>query len=1216
MNPIKTLFDETKDIYRTIEKVVTFGNLSEEALSKEIGEYVVTDKLRDNFETLLEALDAGLRDSSHEIGVWVSGFYGSGKSSFSKYIGLALDQKRTIDGKPLRDRLANRINSATIEPLLNSLVKKYDPVVFLIDLSAQQIGSYDLAPVGTIIYNEVMKWAGYPSEEKMALFERMLEMDGKLDTFKQTLRDEKDTDWDEVKHTNPLKAKAMAQNMAPVLYPQIWTDARSFQIMQIDSIESEQERMIKMLALIRKRTGHDNVIFIVDEVGQYISAKEDLILALQGTLHNLKDIGQGKAWLLATAQQTLTEDNANARYNSDKLYKLNDRFPIKIDIEASDIKEIATKRLLGKSVAGNSALKALYGQHGESLRIRTKLENAEKTIFKADLTEKDFIDLYPFLPNHFTLLLTLLGKLASRRGGIGLRSVIRVVQDVLIDRSHQPLAEMEVGTLATTVSIFNILRADIQKSYGYVVEAVDKVGSIYDDDSLEHHVAKSVAVLQIVDDFSLTVNNLAVMMHSSVSSPSLKDQVRQKVDELKGNRSLTLKEVDGQLRFMTDAILRIDDNKLHHIPTSNEVRQLLETQVQELFQRVPSAKVLEKTVNTGIQLAFDGRTRSVLEINETIQSQLHFEAPDSYNRTITELERLSTEKAAENTYYAVGQLDDSWVPDLEEIVRCEHIYKQRNQHEGKEIADYMEGQRQDADRLKQRLRQRMARALENGQLIFRGAAKTTKTHSTASYKDAMANCLKAVAGIVYHKFGQAPKNIESDAARKLLMYDDLKNLSEALNPFGLIKADGSIDTQAPALKSVEEFLKRDGQAEGKKVLDRFNEPEFGWSKDTTRYLVAVMFLSSMVKLRIGGEYVTVKGPTSIEKLSNATGFGQIGITLQTGDQPSNEQKKVAAQNLTALTGVSVLPLPQKISETVLKHFPDLKDKYAGLDIRLQTLGLPGADRIKSLQGSITEILKGDASDATFRLGKADASLYLDLQWAKKVRECLENKATEKTVKALREIQISVQTLPNVPIIEQLRTEVAGQLGIADQMLGVDEFYDKIPDLKDTLGMVQQSIELACQQFEQTENARLDKAIADVRNRPAYSQLTDEQHDEIDQRLSKAQITNKSGIQGIQDIVNEGYQLQTQLSNLHTEMDQMATDNNIAPPPPNPLPYPDPDKNPQVVAEPRMPLLKMRTVRLAHLPRKITKIEDLDQIITELQSLKNGLTDGEVIELIW
>ena len=1209
MKPIRTLFDESRDIYRTIEKVVTFGNQGDEALAREIGEYVVTDKLRQNFETLLDALDAGLRDSSHEIGVWVSGFYGSGKSSFAKYIGLALDTERAIEGVSLRERLANRIDSPTIEPLLNSLVKRYNPVVFLIDLSAQQSGSYNLAPVGTIIYNEVMKWANYASEEKMALFERMLEIDGKLDNFKKTLRDEKATDWDEVKHNDPLKAKAMAQNMAPILYPEIWADARSFQIMQIDSIESEQERMIKMLALIRKRTGHDNVIFIVDEVGQYISAKDDLILGLQGTLHNLKDIGQGKAWMLATAQQTLTEDNPNARYNSDKLYKLNDRFPIKIDIEASDIKEIATKRLLGKSAAGKTTLKELYKQFGEQLRIRTKLENAEKTVFKADLNEADFINLYPFLPNHFTLLLNLLGKLASRKG-VGLRSVIRVVQDVLVDRSNQPLAELDLGTLATVVNFFDTLRSDIQKSYGYVVQAVSTVSDIYSQDTADHQliraIAKSVAVLQIVDVFPLTVANLAVMMHPSVGSPPLKDEVRKQVEELKRNRSLTLKEVDGQLRFMTDAILRIDDIKVQYMPTSNDARKVLTDQIEELFQRVPTAKVLDKTVNAGLQLAFEGKPKPLLNVNEPIQAILHFETTDHYNQIVAELKQQSTERSAENQFFAVGQLDESWAVDLEEIARCEHIYTLRNQYEGKEIADYMEGQLQDADQLKQRLRQRMSRALETGQLIFRGTTKTTKTYNATSYRDAMASCLKEVAGRVYHKYSQAPKNLDADVAKKLLQHDDLKNLSELLNPFGLIKADGSIDTQAPALKSIEEFLARDGQAEGKKVLDRFNDPEFGWSKDTTRYLVAVMFLSSMVKLRIAGTDVTVKGPQSVEKLSNVTGFGQIGISLHTGNQPSGEQKKQAAQNLTALTGVSVLPLPQKISETVTKHFPDFKDKYAGLDTRLESLGLPGADRIKSLQGSITEILKGDASDATFRLGATDAPLYVDLQWARKVAECLANKKTEATIRSLKQVQQRVKDLPTVPVIEQLRTDINGQLSAASQVLSSEEFFERVPDLKDALAGVQQSIEQACQQFEKIENARLDEAISAVRSRPGFAQLTDEQRDEMEQRFGNAHIANKSGIQGIQEIVNEGYRFLTQLTNLHTDIDQMAADNIRAE---------ATDPQPEV-AESGKSIPKTRTVKLAHLPRKVSKAADLDKIIDELQTLKQNFNEGEVVELIW
>jgi hypothetical protein len=87
----------------------------------------------------------------------------------------------------------------------------------------------------------------------------------------------------------------------------------------------------------------------IDEVGQYVSSRPNLILNLDGLAKNLKSIGAGKVWIMGTAQQTLTEDDPRASLNSPELYKLKDRFPIQIDLESSDIREICYRRLLGKS---------------------------------------------------------------------------------------------------------------------------------------------------------------------------------------------------------------------------------------------------------------------------------------------------------------------------------------------------------------------------------------------------------------------------------------------------------------------------------------------------------------------------------------------------------------------------------------------------------------------------------------------------------------------------------------------------------------------------------------------------------------------------------------------------------------------------------------------------------------------------------------------------
>jgi len=105
MQHIKEVFDPSKDIYRKIEKVVTFGNLDNDYLKREISEYVVTEKLRQNFQKILDALQAGMESESHEIGIWVSGFYGSGKSSFAKYFGLALDKSRILDGISFQEKI-------------------------------------------------------------------------------------------------------------------------------------------------------------------------------------------------------------------------------------------------------------------------------------------------------------------------------------------------------------------------------------------------------------------------------------------------------------------------------------------------------------------------------------------------------------------------------------------------------------------------------------------------------------------------------------------------------------------------------------------------------------------------------------------------------------------------------------------------------------------------------------------------------------------------------------------------------------------------------------------------------------------------------------------------------------------------------------------------------------------------------------------------------
>src|SRR5258708_29420483 len=117
--------------------------------------------------------------------------------------------------------------------------------------------------------------------------------------------------WKEV-HNQALVANPISARLASEFYPRLFPKPEDFQNISLHVSKSEITRTTEMVDLIRRKSGKTNIIFIIDEVGQYVSAKPNLILNLDGLAKNLKQIGGGRVWIFATAQQTLTQDNPSA----------------------------------------------------------------------------------------------------------------------------------------------------------------------------------------------------------------------------------------------------------------------------------------------------------------------------------------------------------------------------------------------------------------------------------------------------------------------------------------------------------------------------------------------------------------------------------------------------------------------------------------------------------------------------------------------------------------------------------------------------------------------------------------------------------------------------------------------------------------------------------------------------------------------------------------
>ncbi len=398
---IRSVFSPRRPIDRTIEKVIDYYAQEEDRLANEVAEYEITDNIEDCFRKFLDVFSEGVRSGRvTQIGIWVSGFYGSGKSSFTKYLGAALDPSKVVHSRAFLDLLCERFPRKEIPATLRTVAKKHPTAVVLLDLGAEQLAESASVPVSSVVYWKVLQWAGFSKEKKTAQLEFTLDRRDKYDEFKKKYKKRYGDDWEEI-HNDPLIGVARAGEIVPTVLPEEFPTPESFRTLRFEEARDVRDLAGEIIELCRRKTGCENVLFLIDEAGQYVAPRGELILNLDGFARNLKELGAGKVWVAATGQQTLSEIVERAAHNSQELNKLRDRFPISIHLDASDIREITHRRLLEKSEDGRKKLLDLFRDHGQAMVNHTRLTGT--ALFKGDPDAETFARLYPFLPQHFDL---------------------------------------------------------------------------------------------------------------------------------------------------------------------------------------------------------------------------------------------------------------------------------------------------------------------------------------------------------------------------------------------------------------------------------------------------------------------------------------------------------------------------------------------------------------------------------------------------------------------------------------------------------------------------------------------------------------------------------------------------------------------------------------------------------------------------------------------
>jgi hypothetical protein len=1194
MSSIQSLFDPSLNFERRVEKVITFSNREPDILLNEARDYVLTDNLTNEYQKLLNQFeDAHSQDSkSIDCCTWLSGFYGSGKSSFAKYFGLCFDQTAQIADTPFYEHFTKRLPNVPLQQQVKTLAKKYNVVVFLLDLASQGTAGANHTPISTLLFDQVCSWAGYPADRKLGELALFLELQGRFEEFKAVVQEISGMDYEALKDFSVILVPVASQ-AAHRLYPNIWKDADAFQNTQAVSTKNEQERLLDMLTLIEKKAGTRRVMFIIDEVGHFLRNNESLINNFDGLAKNIRELGKGEAWLIATAQQTIPKTGP--------LFGLQDRFPIKIDLKASDIREITHKRLLKKSGDGAKQLHASFLTHGAKLNLATRLAGCEGY---PTLDEATFVDFYPLLPQQFELLIRTISALAKMHGGVGLRSAIRCVEDILLDvrLNATSVLEAPTGTLVTASHLYDVLEKDIVSAAREICLQVDGIGAMYGKGGIEHQIAKVIALLQQIDGFPSTKANIAALLHPGIESDSLLDAVEVAVKKLLDNVHIPLGfSKEGYLSFLSELVAQVEKER-NNIPVTSTHRDTAQSVILgELFSVPPKTSLCgTKTVDAGIWL-FDGHRETNLsgsdrEIRLVLRLVTESQLEDAKKQLSTE----SLGSSNQEKIYLAAARPSALDAILNDLYRAEEICRMNRNHTDQEVQRYIEGQKQLITEKRLVVQQLLRETLRAGWFVFRGQLQAVDALGDALEKAASAK-LAQVASVVFHDYERAAENVRAQVAEDFLRTKDISQINSERDPLKVVKVQGSsteINLQHPALVRIMEFLQRHPNPDGKRLLEEFARHPFGWNKDTTRYLVAALFYAQKVKLRCNGIDLTVVGEQSLEAFKNTTSFGKITVAQNLAEIPPAVRQK-AAQRLSQLTGETVLPTPQRIAEQANTHIPRFQSEVQPLPRQLGALGID-TERLDRLQRSLIEAQGGDGAEATRLFGSEASEIFDDLVWARKIKNALEKGASE-ILGNVAKIQKQVQALDAQGALPELQAAwpslSAGLLTAIQEGTFADDLPALVAQVDELNAQMGGYVQAYAQQQQQLVQEQIDglQVSADFKSLPAETQA--EMLPKIQGCLRPIETTLE-GIQKAGRLTNESL---SELQNIRAQVQKAL----------KPTPLPPPAQQPPPAVPPVIVPAVSPAVRV---PAVLRSASELDALLAQLNALREQLAAGNSITL--
>lgn len=822
------------DINRDINGVIKVAQDDERSIVQELSEYIITKELRRHFNTFLNHYEHSLEQPTDKIGVWISGFFGSGKSHFLKILSYLLSNK-VVGGKKAVQYFSDKFDDPMMYAQLENCVQvPTETILFNIDSKSPL--TKDKTAILRVFAKVFYEHLGfYGNDLKVAKLEQFIARSGKTKEFTETFERINGGSWKDSRDSFAFFEDDIVEAMSQSL-GMSETAARNW-FNGGEEVELSIEQLVKEIKEYVEGKGKNNrLLFMIDEVGQYIGSDSDLMLNLQTIVEEIGTKCGGRVWVMVTSQEAI---DSITKISGNDFSKIQGRFNTRLSLSSSSVDEVIKKRILAKTDEAEHMLDMQYEKNEQVLKNLFTFSNAVLDM-KGYSGAGEFIETYPFVPYQFRLMQNVLAEIrkhgnSGKHLSGGERSMLSGFQE-----AAQAVQDKDEYALVPFYLFYDTVHTFLEGAIRRVIDRCQNAADNHDGiEQYDVNILKLLYLVRYVDDIKANVDNISILMASDIRTDkvSTRLEIQQSLDRLVSQNYVS--RTGDTYMFLTDDEQDIA-REIRNTPVDSAMitKAISDTIFGKLY-------VSKKFRYGKYDFNFDQR------IDETVIGQLTGSVALHFITVASEIysdddSMFLMRSASDNEAIIVLDENQPYFKEIEEAMKIDRYVKGKNVAQLPEtIQSIIRNKQNQQTALMKRAEELISAAISEGRIYVAGDKLILKV---SSIRERIEHAMSVLVESVYTKLSYIRKNYDSDA-----------DILQILSSDKQLMLEGTEQPNAEAVREVQQYLEIQKQRQLPTsmgdIQKRYQAIPYGWREIDIAAIVAQLIAEQKLQLKYLGAVI-------------------------------------------------------------------------------------------------------------------------------------------------------------------------------------------------------------------------------------------------------------------------------------------------------------------------------------------------------------------------